>query len=78
MAETQNEPEMVTWTHELRIRRYGRGHSNIAGWGGQYMGTRGDCSCGWFVRINEAPSKGGRKAVEKAHARHLTDPEGDE
>lgn len=58
--------------HKLMVWRYQRGRSNsISGAGGMSYGTAGRCSCGWAVRHNVAPSKGGRKQVERDHSAHL-------
>lgn len=63
--------------HVLRITRYNRGRSVIAGPSGSYYGTRGRCSCGeWESRENTAPSKGGRRTIEAAHAAHVLDMKG--
>jgi hypothetical protein len=41
--------------------------------GGSFYGTVGRCTCGWTVKVNTAPSRGGRRQVEGDHARHVNE-----
>lgn len=57
--------------HFLRVGRVQIGRSPI-GRGSPLYGTSGSCSCGeWRHKVNTAPSKGGRRDIEREHRRHL-------
>ena len=47
--------------------------AHINGAAGMFYGSTVRCSCGWSTRYNQAPSKGGRKAVEELFAEHLAE-----
>lgn len=56
--------------HELvSVGRFPRGMTVVAPARPLY-GTRARCSCGEVFRINEAPSRGGRKAVAAWFTEH--------
>ena len=57
--------------HEIREYRFNRGRSVLGG--GVYYGTKVRCGCGAIWKINEAPSKGGRKAAQAWYERHVED-----
>jgi hypothetical protein len=57
--------------HALTVGRVSLGGSRIQG-GGTFYGTVGRCSCRqWRHKVNVAPSRGGKKAVENAHEAHV-------
>ena len=63
--------------HVLHLGRTQLGQTPLAhinGAAGMKYGTTGRCSCSsWTHRVNVAPSSGGRRAVEQAHAQHVTE-----
>ncbi len=56
--------------HRFDTGRFTRGLTSIAPQV-QLYGTRGSCTCGWGIRINEAPSKGGKTRVTQAYREHM-------
>lgn len=64
------EPALTEHRLSLGRRKSGRTMAN-----GQCYATLGRCTCGqWWVRSNEAPSRGGNTAVRRAFREHLADP----
>lgn len=57
--------------HRPSYYRTSLGRSIIAGPSGTFYGSVVRCSCGWRYKINQAPSKGGRKITVEHFEQHL-------